>query len=364
LTGDKSAYATVNMRFAQIAGEVGLAEIVLTGPLTMNNISVGGTLAIRSKTELASLKMINPRIGNALELMGVEMKGEVDIQFANVARNVFITGGTFPQRVRLIDSTISGNIITSGATFSFVDLGGTTVQGELEIGDKEAKNSWTGDSGLNLRNTKVNALSDAGEESWPEKLELDEFAYASLITATWGNGRTSDIVNRPVSWFLKWLDKDKTYSSQPYNYLARVLNKAGFSDEANRILVAAKDRERDLARSDGRWVKWIGFSLLKWTIGYGYGARYFYSLIWVFVLGLIGVWVVGTVQTGNMHHASLLDRVGFSLDILLPVIEFNDKYKLDFHGWQLAYFYIHKMMGFILSSFVLAGLAGITKREA
>jgi len=42
----------------------------------------------------------------------------------------------------------------------------------------------------------------------------------------------------------------------------------------------------------------------------------------------------GTVDMGEMQDAGLPDRIGFSLDLLLPVIELNDKYKIDFDGWQ------------------------------
>jgi len=62
------------------------------------------------------------------------------------------------------------------------------------------------------------------------------------------------------------------------------------------------------------------------------------------------------------QSASLLDKVGFSLDKLLPIIKLNDAYKFDFHGWQLAYFYLHEILGFVLGSFVVAGMSGITKR--
>ena len=37
-------------------------------------------------------------------------------------------------------------------------------------------------------------------------------------------------------------------------------------------------------------------------------------------------------------------------------------YKIDFIGWQKMYFYFQEIMGFIWSSFVVAGLAGITKK--
>ncbi|HLX92418.1 MAG TPA: hypothetical protein VKR32_12090, partial [Puia sp.] len=63
-----------------------------------------------------------------------------------------------------------------------------------------------------------------------------------------------------------------------------------------------------------------------------------------------------------MVNSSIFRQFGFSLNTLLPIVKLDDRYKFDFGGWQLWYFYFQEMMGFILSSFVVAGLAGITKK--
>ena len=58
-------------------------------------------------------------------------------------------------------------------------------------------------------------------------------------------------------------------------------------------------------------------------------------------------------------------QIFISLDLLLPFIDLLDnKFYKDilFEGWQWFYFHFHKIMGFILGSFVLAGLSGITKK--
>ena len=123
----------------------------------------------------------------------------------------------------------------------------------------------------------------------------------------------------------------------------------GYSEKANSVLFACKNRERKEAlhpkpgRPKNLW-KWIGLSLLKWTIGYGYGGRYFFSLIWVACLTILGIIVLST--TASIFN--IWDKIGFSLDMLLPIIELNEKYKLDFSGWQLYYFLFSQINGIFI----------------
>ena len=57
-------------------------------------------------------------------------------------------------------------------------------------------------------------------------------------------------------------------------------------------------------------------------------------------------------------------RVGFwySLDLLLPIIQLRPKhYEIDLQGSVRYYFYFHQIMGYVLASFLIAGLSGLTK---
>ena len=49
--------------------------------------------------------------------------------------------------------------------------------------------------------------------------------------------------------------------------------------------------------------------------------------------------------------------------MLLPIIQLRKKnYEIELHGrWRRYYFYVHKIMGYVLASFLIAGLAGLTK---
>jgi hypothetical protein len=63
------------------------------------------------------------------------------------------------------------------------------------------------------------------------------------------------------------------------------------------ILNTIEDSFRNFALEKDLYWKWFGSSMLKWTIGYGYGARYFRSLIWVIALIIIGVLVMVVIPS-------------------------------------------------------------------
>ena len=54
--------------------------------------------------------------------------------------------------------------------------------------------------------------------------------------------------------------------------------------------------------------------------------------------------------------------VAYSFDMLLPIVRLREEhYKTDLHGFARYYFYGHKILGYVLASFLIAGISGVTK---
>jgi hypothetical protein len=149
----------------------------------------------------------------------------------------------------------------------------------------------------------------------------------------------------------------------------------GHPEMANDVLYAGRERERGEFWRRGKW-GWFGLSLLKWMIGYGYGLRYFRSLWWVLGFVVVGTLVllgfgvprklggpIAWATAGSMEIISYLTALTFySFDLLLPIIQlYEPHYKVVLHGVAKYYFAFHKLMGYVLASFLIAGLAGLTK---
>jgi hypothetical protein len=52
----------------------------------------------------------------------------------------------------------------------------------------------------------------------------------------------------------------------------------------------------------------------------------------------------------------------YSLDMLLPLVRFRESnYEIEILTWHRVYFYIHKVIGFLLGGFLLAGIGGLVR---
>ena len=110
--------------------------------------------------------------------------------------------------------------------------------------------------------------------------------------------------------------------------------------------------------------------LLRITIGYGLGSGFFLILIWVAVFTVLGMFVLWFSPAARARGMSWW-RVGASLDHLLPIVELNKEFTDFFDdpkrerlaGWQIAYFAVQALIGYVLASFVVAGFAGLTQAQ-
>ena len=115
---------------------------------------------------------------------------------------------------------------------------------------------------------------------------------------------------------------------------------------------------RELERSEATDGTWAWLTALKWVIGYGYyPQRSIYWAIGLVIMGAIVLRVSGEGPRNGMPFG-----LAYSFDTLLPIIKLRDRhYQIDLKTWARYYFYGHKIMGFVLASFLIAGLSGLTK---
>jgi hypothetical protein len=191
------------------------------------------------------------------------------------------------------------------------------------------------------------------------------------------------MLDRPVTDYIQWLKGDRGASSQPYEYLASRLGEAGQPYEAADILYAARERQRHKAwltvddhgnRKRREWLRALGLWMLRATIGYGLGNRYFRVLWWVFGLTLVGALILIFPGSSSFEHS--FQPFVASFDQLLPIVRLDKAHDVLVFGdlsatpqiepppyWVRGYFYAHKIFGWVLGGFLVAGLAGLTQRN-
>ena len=186
---------------------------------------------------------------------------------------------------------------------------------------------------------------------WP--LKLEGLQYQRLVT--YAGGREDNTLD--ADWYKEhWLEKSE-FSSQTYKQMADALEREDKSDVAAEILYASKEKQR--ARAEG--LRWFNLTLQKILIGYGY--RIYQALFWFGWFVALGALVHLRVKAKPKQGlADLAESLFFSFDWLTPIVKLDEThYKDPFHGWQRYYFAVHILIGFVLVSFILAGVSGLTK---
>ena len=314
-----ATFKEIDLTTAKIDGQVELSGSNFDGKLSMNAIEVGQSLFMNDGTILKNdvdlvaakicdhlfmfgsrfecpLNLNGAKIGGDLDMHCSTFSGEVEIHSVAIGKRFIACVAEFPakQKISFHFSSIGSNFDLSGASVGDIDLTGTTIAGEFRLGSAkgDGPTKWHKNSKLILRNTSVDAIQDAPEESncWPRELELDGFTYRHLGGLD-AEG-TSDFGKRKSSWYIEWLARDPTFSPHPYEQLAKVLREAGYPTKATDVLYAGRKRARRQACKDGERLRWMGMWLMQLTIGYGLGWRYFFALGWVVAFTLLGILIL------------------------------------------------------------------------
>ena len=337
----------------------------------MDKLKVKSSLFMRGGATFKDIvNLQSARVDGQITMVGSTFEGAVNMDGLEVGSTLLMSGGRFEKAVKLTFATIGANLVASSATLAFLDLTGTQIEGMLLLGTgKQLAPIWKADASMILHNTRVGVIQDHWDGdawkktqkivAWPGKLQLDGFIYDRLGGLT--GGGENEMLGRDVEWYDAWLRLDPAFSPQPYRQLAKVFRAADLSAKADAILYAGRERKLETAWKARQYDDWFGLSLLKWTIGYGLGYRHFLALLWVAGLVLVGAAVLRVSGQGRAHKMPV--GLAYSLDHLLPIVHLRHYHHEDVKltGWARYYFYGHKLMGYVLASFLIAGLSGLTE---
>jgi hypothetical protein len=205
------------------------------------------------------------------------------------------------------------------------------------------------------------ATANRASGPWPSSLDVQSFVYDRL-----GAG----MLSRDASLYSAWLARDPNFTRQPYQQLAAVLRAGGYPDQSDTVLRVARNRELTVQWCKGNFVstiKSVWLALLFVSISYGLTARFpCLILFWILVFTAVGACVVGRTPDGQNKGWGWCCLVSFAR--LLPLIGLDKEIGADFKPQRQSLttfprvcLLILVIVGYLLGSFVLAAVAGLTQ---
>jgi hypothetical protein len=372
---------------------------ILNGEFSASRMRSDSDVRLRDNPEIkGNVDFFDAKVGGELILDGSLFAGALTGESLHVTGSLLMRHhAIFMGKVDLLGATIGGNISLRDATVWRMDLSGVGARELLLRGvgwwcGHPPATHWTlGASDwktfqcdavhpeslpmLILRNAHVDAFQDSAD-AWPPSLDLEGFRYERL-GGLGGQGR-DDMRRRSVEEWADWLRRDRTFSTQPYAELSSVLSAAGNRDTADEIRFDGRQRERsevctkcvglDCLFGNCSWL-----TFLSLVAGYGIGIHTFRVLESVFVFVALGF--VFLCFSPNACARSLWWRLGASLHRLLPIIKLSKEFDDFFDNpvvisesyrnlkrWQVAYFAVHAVVGWILGLILLAAMSGLTQK--
>ncbi len=272
--------APVDMADIRIDGSLDLGGIIAESEVSLDRARIDGDLRLTGGRFCADLNMGTIRVGELLAAWGIAWPGRPDCPNGAAAGGA-ANAGQPATGWNLYNSDIRGNLFLSGADLThlgLLNLSGTRIGGQLFLGsiDHMPPNTWGDRSVLMLRNVAVGKIQDLGglytnrpvtnrpelppegepqngakRQSWAPLLVLDGFTYGAwdgLGREERSYGDERRIVQaRDDAWLIAWLARDRSYTRQPYEQLAAVMQAQGRRDSRDAILFTSRDIERCIA---------------------------------------------------------------------------------------------------------------------
>jgi len=358
-----------------------------SGPIGADGLTVHGNLFLRDGFHAkGAVRLLGAKIGGNLDCSGGTFenagKDEKEKKFALSADGAEVRGAIFLREgfhakgaVRLLGAKIGGVLDCSGGTFENEGKDALSADGAEVHGGLFLRQSFRAQGVVRLPMARAGVLID-DKESWPAQgcLDLEGFVYDNLIGP--------DDARSRLEWIERQYPKDKKewkgkFRPQPYEQLAAVLRRMGHESDAKKVLIAKHRSSRKFGRL-GRTMRLANW-LFDWTMGYGYRLRrLLYATVFIVFLGYGLFWwgwqndlmrQVKDTATCSDALCGCFNAGVYSLDAFLPIVNLHqEEYWLPaaiggFGNFLCYYLWFHIMMGWVITTLLIAGLTGLARRD-
>jgi uncharacterized protein YjbI with pentapeptide repeats len=356
---------------SRIPGEVRLGGAKISGAFFLDKADIGRE-RVDELERNPILQLNHATIQDDVWGPGLKVRGQVRLTGAAVTGAVNLDGADLSELDRTV---LVADTLTVGSNLrarrlrahGMIDLRGARISGELDLNEARLCNPngvalrvrsstigelWLHDAApitgsVELHRSQVD-LIHADPEVWPTHVKLDGLTYGSLTPRL------------PADQRLELLERDDDgYVPHAYEQLAAAYRRVG-DDAGARAVQLAKQRRH---RATLSWYAKLWGHVQDATVGYGY--RPTRAMTWLLALLLAGTVIYG------LHHphpvepgkAPAFNALIYTLDLLLPIIDFGQEKAFNPHGAYQWLAYLLIAAGWILATTVVAGITRAVSRQ-
>lgn len=393
LTGtDRDGYA-LTAHGMKVSGNVYLNEgFTAAGTVSLTSAHVGGSV------RLSGAEIGRPRCDGGRLTDTDRDRFVLNAARMEVSGNVYLDEGfTAAGTVSLASAHVGGSLVlapaepvgTDEAAFNFTAIR-AQIAGALRWAPTRPFSGQVNLEGATVGQLEDNQCEDNWRDRpngyWPAdgRLRLDGFTYGRF------GGRNQPSVDDRLKWIRGQYERragdgPTDFATQPYEQLAAVYRQSGQDALARKIAIA---RLRDQRRY-GDQEFYLRFSnwLLDKTIRYGYqtwrltGVMLFALYCAVWLLASVaqlhhGIVPVGSVRGLNPVPSATMCTsnypcfapAGYAVDVVFPLINVHQAQYWGPNGQAWGYVWVTAtwvatVLGWILATLVVAGLAGVARRK-
>jgi len=302
----------------------------------------------------------------------------VALPLAQVGRVLF-EGARIDKPLNAAYATVKQSFEVVGGRIGGLNLGAATVKGDLilcsdsdpQLGELNEL-SW-GECGRGtLDNSSIGSLQIVGGE-WPPTLSLAGMTFRRIRNGGPSSQRAAAhcATGRGVKSYDEWFDRARGhFSPDPYVQVASVFTQHGEERSARYTLYRKEFDEwmlqgRGCLAGSASWgprfddCRWFVEGTFLWAfIGFGY--ELWRIAIPIAVMLGAGTCVIYFSGQAAAHHLGF--GFWYSFDLLLPLVRLNEShYTLRMTPAVTRYFYFHRIMGYVLGTFLIAGIQHLAK---
>jgi hypothetical protein len=362
----------------RVDGGLRLTGCRFGGPVKLTGAQISGTLFMERAEftapdgEEPALRLNQAEIGEELCAPGLRARGEVRLAGARIAGSVDLNDARLdrPDGVALTAETLTAEAdveLRRAQVRGRVEMRGARVAGRLDlsyarlahpggtalrasscvVGELWLRGGPRMEGVLNLRRSQIEVLL-MEPDVVPAQVRLNDLTYTSLLS------------HLPAPRRLPMLARDDDgFIPHSYEQLTAAYRRIG-DDDAARLVQLAKQRRR---RATLPWYGRLWGLVQDATVGYGF--RPLRAAVWLLSLLAVGSVAYALHPPGPLKadEAPRFNAVFYTLDLLLPIIDFGQEraYAPEGAGQWLSYVLV--ITGWILATTVVTGVTRTVSRQ-